>query len=484
MATRDSIGRTIDYQVVLIYLLLMLWGWITIYSASYDFDSSSIFSLDISSGRQLMWIGISLLAGGVLMFIDTKTFYNLADLVYFLIIILLCVTIVIAPDTKGSRSWLYIGSFALQPAEFAKFATALALAKYVDKSGYTPGNIRRNFFSWAIILLPVMLIFLQKETGSALVFLSLFFVLYREGMPGTLLLVAVLAIVDFILAVKFGEEMLWNFTGRGLFYVLLLTQIIFIVLLFVENPREGTIWRKVALVHAGVLALGAVVNKFLWQFNLCYVQIALLLLSVLLVLFLHVKKGLRKVLLTVAMVLGSIAFLYGVSYIFEKVLQPHQRVRIEVLLGMIDDPSGAGYNVNQAKISIGSGGFFGKGYLQGTQTKLKYVPEQDTDFIFCTVGEEFGFLGCTILIGLYVYLLIRLIQMAERQRSRFVQVYGYCVVSVLFFHILVNIGMVLGIMPVIGIPLPCFSYGGSSLLGFTILLSIFLKLDAERFKYN
>ena len=484
MTNRDSIWRTLDFQVIIMYLVLVFWGWATIYSASYDFDSASIFSFSLPSGKQLMWIGVSLLAGTMMLSVDSRSFYDRADLIYIGMMFLLLLTIFIAPVTKGSRSWLTIGGFSVQPAEFAKFATILALAKYLRIKGYTPGRLHSNAVAWLIILLPVMLIFLQNETGTALVFLSLFLVLYREGMPGVLLTFAVGAAVFFVLAVRFGDVMWWEETVAGRFYVLSITQIIFLLVFRLKNPGKVNIWRVTAGIHLGVTGLCVLLNVQGVHFDLVPVQLGLLGASLLLVIFLFFKSGFRGWLLTLLIVVSSVAFLFAVDYIFDNVLQPHQRIRIEVLLGTVDDPLGSGYNVNQAKIAIGSGGLWGKGYLHGTQTKLKYVPEQHTDFIFCTVAEEFGFAGCLLLTFLYVYLIIRLMLMAERQRNPFVRAYGYGVASIFFFHFLVNIGMVLGLMPVIGIPLPFFSYGGSSLLGFTLMLFIFLKLDADRFRYH
>lgn len=476
--------RTLDWQTVFFYIVLVLWGWATIYSASYDFDSASIFSMGISSGKQLLWIGISLVVGMVLLLTDSHVYYNIADVIYLLILAVLLVTRFVAPDIKGSHSWLYFGSFSIQPAEFAKFATALILAKYIDKSGFNPARNKRYWIVFVLIFLPALLIVLQNETGSALVYVSFLLVLYREGLSGSLLSLGLCAIVFFIMSIRFGGIFIFEKTVLGSFLVLLLVQILFLCFFYSENHKEKNACHIMILVQSVCMIVGLIVNLFVVHFNLCWLQYGLLAASSLYILILFFKKGLRKTGLILGFILGSIVFLFAADYLFEEVLEPHQRTRIEVFLGIVDDPTGTGYNVNQAKIAIGSGGLLGKGYLKGTQTKLKYVPEQDTDFIFCTVGEEFGFIGCVLLIGLYVYLLVRLIQMAERQRNRFARVYGYSVVSILFFHLLINIGMVIGVMPVIGIPLPFFSYGGSSLLGFTTLLFIFLRLDADRFRYN
>ena len=472
-----------NLQVIVLYLVLVIWGWLTIYSASYNYDNTRILDMDIASGRQFLWMGVSFAVAFLIMLVDSRWFFDASAVVYGLVMLLLLVTIFIAPDTKGSRSWLVFGGFSLQPAEFAKFATSLMLATYIGKNGLNLKQGIKDYAVFLIILLPVGLIFLQKETGSALVYLSLLLVLYREGMSPVLLAAGVCAILYFIVGVRFGDVYLWQHTSVGKLMVLLFVQAVFLLMFQLNNRRSRPLPRRLLLLNAVPLLPGCLA-AWLWHFNLCYVPVATLALSLVWLLLLSLSKPLRRVALSVFFVVASVAFLYGTDYVMENVLQPHQRTRIEVLLGIIDDPGGAGYNVNQAKISIGSGGFTGKGYMNGTQTKLKYVPEQDTDFIFCTVGEELGFLGSAALVLVYAYLLVCLVLMAERQRNRMVRVYGYCVASIFLFHIVVNLGMVLGILPVIGIPLPFFSYGGSSLLAFTILLFIFVRMDADRFRFN
>lgn len=473
-----------DYQVVFIYLFLVIWGWLTIYSASYDYDSTRLLDLSQFSGKQFMWIGISLVVGLLLLVIDSRWYYNATEVIYILVMALLVLTLVIASDVKGSRSWLIFGPVSIQPAEFAKFATALALAKFIDKNGFNPRESKRDYIAFLIIFLPILIIILQQETGSALVFLSLFLVLYREGMSPRLLQAGCCAAAYFIISVRYGSAVLWEKTETGYFLVLLLILALMLLMFYLHNSREKqSLW---LLLGGNLLPLlaGIVCNLLGWHFNLCWPLLATMTFSISYLTVLSFRKNVREIASIVLFVVLSVAFLFTADFFFDHVLKPHQQIRTQVFLGVVDDPTNAGYNVNQAKISIGSGGLMGKGFLNGTQTKLKYVPEQHTDFIFCTIGEEWGFVGSAVLLLVYLYLMVRLILMAERQRSRFVRVYGYCVVSIFFFHVLINVGMVLGIMPVIGIPLPFFSYGGSSLLSFTILLFIFLKLDAERLRYH
>lgn len=351
------------------------------------------------------------------MLLDHKMYDMLAYLFYAIMILLLLITPLLAHNVKGSYSWINLGPIAFQPAEFAKCLTALAVAKYMSHYGYRLRTWRDLLIPLALIGIPMFIIMvLQQETGSALVFLSFLLPFYRQGMSGLVLLAGVLAVAVFIVVIKFS----------------ILPVAIFLVILFAI-----LIWRT-------------------WRINRIY----------------------RWALVVMFMV--YMAFSAMCNFAFTKVLQPHQRTRIEVLLGMKNDPTGAGYNVNQARIAIGSGRFFGKGYLQGTQTKLRFVPEQDTDFIFCTVGEEWGFFGSTLLLLLYTAFILRLIYIAERQRDTFSQIYCYSVASIFLFHLTINIGMVLGLLPVIGIPLPFFSYGGSSMWGFCLLLFIALRLDAAR----
>jgi rod shape determining protein RodA len=387
-----------------------------VYASVYKETNPHIWDTTQNYGKQLIWIGISVFIGMLILLIDEKFFYAFAYPIYGITIFMLLLVLVAGTTVKGSSSWIEIGGFRMQPAEFAKFGTALAIAKYL--SGYNKDfakNRLDQYISIAIILAPMVIILLQNETGSTLVFFSFVFVLYREGLPGWILF------AGFMLAVL------------------------------------------------GVLAL---------LIKPLYIIIGLVVLAGIFLLLVRRTKAL--IFLTIGVVVVSSFLVGSIDYAFQNILQNHQRTRINVLLGKEVDIKGAGYNVQQSKIAIGSGGFWGKGFLQGTQNKFRFVPEQSTDFIFCTIGEEYGFLGSSIFVILYMVMLWRLLVMAERQRQKFNRIYGYSVVSILFFHFLINVGMTLGLMPVIGIPLPFFSYGGSALLSFTILLFIFIRLDANR----
>lgn len=476
-ARKESIWKTLDWWTVAIYLIMVIAGWFTIYAATYDYDSVGMFDLSGRSGMQMIWIGTSLFLALVILLIEADWYDVFAFWIYFLIIALLLLTIAIAPEIKGSRSWLVLGPVRLQPAEFAKFATALVVAKVLN--GYHFNLLRPDNFVkvCGLILLPMLLILLQNETGSALVFLALFFVLYREGMPGLILFFGFCAVFFFVLAIRFGE-VVWNLTPMGEFWVLLSILIIILGLLY--NYKKGKHHFKVLMpASIGIVAL-AIAASIYFPFNVCWVLLGVIALLVTYFVLLFARFQAGRYLMIAIFALSSIGFLYSIDYVFDEILEPHQRTRIKVTLGVIDDLADAGYNVNQSQIAIGSGGLTGKGFLNGTQTKLKYVPEQDTDFIFCTIGEEKGFIGSVSILFAFLLFILRIIFLAERQKTTFARVYGYSVASIIFFHLLVNIGMVIGITPVIGIPLPFFSYGGSSLWAFTILLFIFLRLDAAR----
>lgn len=477
--TPPSLFRGLDWFTVVLYLLLVIGGVVSIYAASYDFDEANMLSFDEFSGKQVRWILLSLILGFLLLVVDRRIYETYAYPVYFGMLLLLAVTIVIAPDIKGSRSWLVLGPMSLQPAEFAKFATALALAKLF--SGYNfvlnakPSNYVRAL---AIIFVPILLILAQRETGSALVYLSLFFVLYREGMSGLVLFAAFLAVVIFVFTVKFSETMIMG-VPSGEFIVFILIMILIVVLLaayakHVTAARNVGLWfAGTGIIVGGLTALGVEVPGLPYFLGVIGVACGYILFELL-------RLRLRALWIIVGSALVSVAFLFSVNYVFGNVLEPHQQMRIKVALGIEEDLRGAGYNVNQSKIAIGSGGMFGKGFLKGTQTKLKYVPEQHTDFIFCTIGEEEGFVGTVTVLSLFLILILRIIAIAERQPTIFSRVYAYCVAGYFIFHFCINIGMVIGLCPVIGIPLPFFSYGGSSLWGFTFLLFILLRLDAAR----
>jgi rod shape determining protein RodA len=412
----EDLVRGIDWVLVAIYTGLVLIGWLNIFAAVYDPQSKlSIFDLSINSGKQLLWIGTSVLLIIAIMVIDFKFFENFAYPIYILMIVVLIAVIGLGSEVKGSRSWFKIGTFLLQPAEFSKMTTALCLARYLSVPTVRLDRRKDLLFAAAIIIFPAAIILLQNETGSALVFGAFVLVLFREGLPAIIPGVGLLGIVLFILALLVPQ--VWLLAGIGL--------VMAIVILLVPKNFPNI----VSIVIAGILVSGVVV---------------------------------------------------GVDYFVNDVLQPHQQNRIKVLFNPDIDPLGTGWNVTQSKIAIGSGGMTGKGFLEGTQTKFDFVPEQSTDFIFCTIGEEHGWIGSVVVIALFVALLYRIIFVAERQKSRFGRVYAYGVASIIFFHFMVNIGMTIGLFPVIGIPLPFFSYGGSSLWSFTILLWILLKIDAHR----
>ncbi len=460
-------------------MILVAYGAVSIYAASYDFDNASLFDLREFSGKQILWIGLSLVIGCVIMITDYRIYKTYAYPIYIGVLIILLITIFIAPDIKGSHSWIKIGSMSLQPAEFGKFATALALAKLFDSYNFRLNAKISNYFrALIIIFLPIIFILMQKETGSALVYISFIFVLYREGMSGLVLFSVLCAISYFVVAIKFADPLILGMPS-GEFTVFILIMLVFsLMLLF--YCKDIIIARNVIY---GFVGSGLVVTIL----SLCHVPvngrlyfIIIIATAIIYTAIAMFRHRIRKFLITIGFALVSVVFLFSVNYVFSNVLEPHQQMRIKVALGIEENLQGAGYNVNQSKIAIGSGGITGKGFLNGTQTKLKYVPEQHTDFIFCTIGEEQGFIGTTTVLILFLTLILRLIHIAERQRTIFERVYAYCVISILIFHLCINIGMVIGLCPVIGIPLPFFSYGGSSLWGFTILLFILLRLDASR----
>ena len=448
---QPSVLRSIDWWTILIYIALLSFGWISVCGASYSYGETDIFSLATRSGMQIVWIGTS---------------------------IMLFATIFNPHTITGSRSWLVLGPLRLQPAEFAKFATALALAKLMSTYGYTISQWKHFAAALALILLPRVCIVGQRETGSALVYFAFFLMFYREGMPGSILFTGVALVVYFVVGIRYADVHLGGAdspTSVGRFSVMLLLQLFSIGMVWVYCDRRKALQAGLYLIGITLVSLA-----FLKVFDIVYVQFATTAILVGYLVWEGLGTRLRTYYFIALFAIGSAGFFYGADFIMNHVMEPHQRSRINVLLGLDEDLRGAGYNVHQSEIAIGSGGLEGKGFLNGTQTKLKFVPEQDTDFIFCTVGEEEGFLGSAGVLLLFLALILRLIWLSERQPFRFGRVYGYCVVSIFLFHVFINVGMVLGLTPVIGIPLPFFSYGGSSLWGFTILLFIFLRLDASR----
>ncbi len=415
MFDKKNILYNIDRQCLVIYLLLVLIGWVSIYAAVFDANHGSILDIDRNYGKQLLWIVTSFVLGSIILFVDAKFYSTFAYAFYIATMILLFIVLVVGRVVSGNQGWIDIGSFKLQPAEFAKFSTALALARYLSVSGIRMQSLSTKITSILIIGLPMGLILLQGDVGSAITYSAFILVMYREGLPGEILFFGALTVAVFVLTLLLPQQLL-------------------------------------------LIGLGCI--------------------AVLLSYFFRKQKS--YILMILFGLVFSVGVVFGVDHVFTNVLKPHHRDRINNLLGKEIDLKGTGYNVNQSKIAIGSGGFFGKGFMEGTQTKYDFVPEQSTDFIFCTIGEEYGFLGSTIVIGLFIALLLRLLTLAERQRSNFSRIYGYGVAAIIFFHVAINIGMTIGLVPVIGIPLPFISYGGSSLWGFTILLFLMLKMDANR----
>lgn len=416
MRKQHDFFKNIDKPVVILFLMMIFMGWFNIFAAEVTEAHQNIFDISQNYGKQLLWIVTAIILATVILMIDAKFFPTFTWLIYGFILVVLVGVLFFGTEINASKSWFRIGSFLIQPAEFAKYATALALAKYLGEIKSKTPALQDTMIAGVIIGIPMMLIFLQNDTGTALIFAALILPLFREGfVSGFILAVGAIAIFLFILTLLMNE---------------------FIII--------------------GVLAF----------------------ITLVIAIRLHKKK--REMAQLIALFTILAVYVYFVDYTYENILQPHQKLRIEVLVNSDVDLRGAGYNLHQSKIAIGSGGLFGKGYLKGTQTKYNFVPEQGTDFIFCTIGEEWGFMGSSLLVILFILLLIRLISLAERQKSTFSRIYGYSVVSILFIHFFINIGMTMGLVPIIGIPLPFFSYGGSSLWGFTILLFTFLKLDSKR----
>ena len=422
----------------------------------------------------------SVVLGIILLLIDWKTYDILAYIAYGVMLLLLLVTPFLAHDIKGSLSWISLGPISLQPAEFAKCIVALAVAKYMGRYEYKLRGWRDLIVPFALIGIPALIIMvLQKETGSALVFAAFLFVFYRQGMSGYVLWMVVAAVALFIISIRWGGVALPFGSGSvGILACMLLLTAVEIYFICKEHKMK---WQALILIGSVIIVYGISLLVNIWvRVPFDWISMGVVVALVLYMIFVSLYWRKYMLLIVAVVSLLCIGYTQACDFVFTKVLQPHQRIRIEVLLGMKEDPAGAGYNVNQARIAIGSGRFMGKGYLKGTQTKLQFVPEQDTDFIFCTVGEEWGFVGSIGVLLVYLLFILRLIEIAERQRNNFTQIYAYAVASIFLFHLMINVGMVLGVLPVIGIPLPFFSYGGSSLWGFTLLLFVLLRLDAAR----
>ena len=466
-----SIFRKLDWQIVIIYLVLVFVGWANIYSAVYDESVSSIFDTSQKYGKQFIWIVAALLIAVLIVIVDSKVYYSLSYIFYGIVVVMLVAVYLFAPEIKGARSWVDMGWVRFQPSEFAKLTTSLVIARYLSGFGAKITRLSDAIKVSLLMMLPIALIVLQGDAGSALVFLSFFLVFYREGMHLSLLLLGFGLILVFCLSIVWGSDVisiliigmaLLIFYGYGL-----------------QKKHKFPIWVHVLVTLAFAVPIG---TYLILKYEIPTIIVFLVGFGILLIpVSVYVYKKRRYILLMLYVI--SMGFMFvsqSVGYVFANILEEHQQKRINVLFGLESDPQGSEFNVIQSKIAIGSGDLSGKGFLSGTQTKNDFVPEQSTDFIFCTIGEEWGFVGAIFVIGLFVWLILRIMYDAEKQRSVFSRIYGYCVACILFFHFTINIGMTIGLMPVIGIPLPFFSYGGSSLWGFTILLFIFVKLDACR----
>lgn len=489
-----GLAQSIDWSLVICYFMLILIGWVNIYASIHSTEPSSIFDWGCRSGKQAVWIGTSLVLAGIILFaLNPRIYEGLSVPIYLLTLGLLVAVIFLGIEVKGSRSWFEFGPIRFQPAEISKISTSLLLATVMSQLGYRIGRMKDFITTALIILVPMMIIVLQSETGSALVYVGFIFMLYREGLSGWLIFIAGMAILLFILTLTAspfvailvlmgvatlcislfsGKFRLWLFIG-----IPLITLMAFVPMIL-DTIALKTLGEEViaAAAQGGEIPL-------LLKIKPLYILLGSIGLSLPIITYFAFREGHMFTHLTTLSIIGGIMLVFSADFIFNNVLQDHQRKRIEVLLGMKEDPAGVGYNVNQSMIAIGSGGFAGKGFLNGTQTTYGFVPEQSTDFIFCTIGEEWGFIGSAFVILLYVFLISRIISNAERSREAFTRIYGYCVACCIFMHLFINIGMTIGIMPVIGIPLPFISYGGSSLWAFTIMLFIFIALDRNEKKY-
>ena len=467
-----NIWTGIDKVSIMIFLALVIMGWFNIYAAVYNEEHKDMFDFSQRYGKQFVWIIASLVIAVFVVIIDNRFYFFFSWFIYAALMLLLVLVLVFGSEINGARSWFVFGGVTLQPSEFAKFGTALALAGYLNTQRQELTKLKVIVPAFAIILFPALLTALQPDMGSTIVYFSLFLLLFREGMSPYILVSGILMIILFFLTLMINN-----------LYLALALVVIATLLLWFTSRR----W-TLAIIGLGVFTILTgvlyVVDHFLLKSlgNELVILISLIFSGVIFAYYIYLRKA-KNMLVVYLFLIGSVLFINSVDYTMNNLIPAHQKDRVNILLGIKSDPQGTGYNVNQSIISIGSGGFLGKGYMQGTQTKFKFVPKQSSDFIFCTIGEEWGFVGSFVVIGLYLFLLLRLVFLAERQRSVFSRIYGYGVVSILFSHVFINIGMAIGLVPVVGIPLPFFSYGGSSLWGFTILLFIFLRLDASRTEY-
>ena len=471
--TNDLAPGRVDWVAIAVFVALVLMGWLNIYAAVYDDDHASIFDIGQRYGMQMIWMGVSAFIAVSILLIDAKYYHVLAYPLYWIAVLVLVGVLFLGKEVNGARSWIVMGPVAIQPTEFVKFTTALALARYMSSYTFDIHRMHDLLRIGLLLGLPVLIVMLQNDTGSALVYGSFLFMLYREGFNGWVYVALIMTVSLFVFSFLLDPVML------------------LIVLILVCVVGEGITngdWRG-KIIYLSGLALGSIVLYA--AFNLSgadlswhsAILIAVMLSMGAVVLYAYRRK-IRNIATFILLFFGSLGFTYTIDYAFDHLLQTHQQKRILDLLGIESDLKGWGYNVNQSKIAIGSGGFSGKGFLEGTQTKFNFVPEQSTDFIFCTVGEEWGFLGSALVVVLFAVLILRLVRMGERQMEPFGRIYCYCVASIFLFHVAVNIGMTIGIMPVIGIPLPFFSYGGSSMIAFTVLLFVAIRLDAAKREFS
>jgi rod shape determining protein RodA len=467
---RGNILLNLDWITIAVYFLLVFLGWINIYSAVYDDNHANIFDFSQRYGKQLLWIGAAIVLILVALIVDSKFYSAFAYPFYGIGLLLLILVLILGVEVNASKSWFEIGTFRMQPVEFTKITICLALAQTLSSVGFSWEKPKYVFGIMALLGLPVFLIFVQNDTGSALVFFAFVFVLFREGFNKVLFITSFALIALFILALITNLEVL--------IITILIASVFGFILSNGRNIRTQIVLYSFLLYALVSLVLFNYTDIFMNKpINLILINVGLVSIQMLIM---YLIKRSKTFILFASLLISVSLFVFSVDYLFNNALQPHQQNRINELLGKNNDPLGVGYNVNQSKIAIGSGGLTGKGFLQGTQTKYNFVPEQSTDFIFCTIGEEWGFIGTSFVLFLFGFLIVRIVFLAERQRSSFSRIYGYGVASILFFHVVVNIGMTIGLAPVIGIPLPFFSYGGSSLWAFTLLLFIFIKLDADR----
>ncbi len=472
MSRKINLWSNLDWLTVMVYLMFLIIGWVSIYSSVYDDAHQSIFDTSRRYGKQLIWIIAALFIAAAVLMTDNKLFLFFSYFFYAFTIILLIAVLFFGTEVNASKSWFHFGGIQIQPAEFAKLATALALAQYLSTTKLKLHD-RRALLSLALIIFfPVILILLQPDVGSSLVFFSFILVLYREGLSGYWILFFMLLGVLSVLALIINEI--------NMLALLLLSSFAAIVFIL----RNFKVITKGTLIFIGVSASVMGIYRLFSPQTLLEVQLILTSVTAsLVVLIISYLSRIKHVPIVLGFLIAAIIYTYSVDFVFDNMLMPHQKSRINIVLGFDDDPMGQSYNINQSKIAIGSGGLTGKGFLQGTQTKFNFVPEQSTDFIFCTIGEEWGFAGSSLLLALFVFFLMRLIYLAERQRSPFARIFGYCTIAVFFTHLVVNIGMTIGVVPVIGIPLPFISYGGSSMWAFTLMLFIFLRFDAGRMEF-